>query len=177
MRIDRSPVYQSYPADRIYTQVIYRFVVPDKFVNKTLRHCHSGWQDSTCTHCHHAFKCLSITLYLCSGEIIIEDTAATKKLKKFSLYPRKQINRSSHRNSYNYIYVQYDSEQSDYKQMVSIVRLFERLARFTPSGRVRVGWHSFFLLRRLGPNIYRLPPKNIRKMRHAQTCIWNFSNP
>ena len=32
----------------------------------------------------------------------MEDTAANKKLKKFSLYPRKQINRTSHRNSYNY---------------------------------------------------------------------------
>ena len=41
MRIDRSLVYQSYPADRINTQVIYRFQVTHSFANKAWRHCHS----------------------------------------------------------------------------------------------------------------------------------------
>ena len=40
-RIDRSLVYKSYPADRINTEEIYRFLCLDNFVNKTGRHCHS----------------------------------------------------------------------------------------------------------------------------------------
>ena len=50
--IDRSLVYQSYPQDRINTQVIYRFAINSSsevytfvfylaIVNKVLRHCHS----------------------------------------------------------------------------------------------------------------------------------------
>ena len=35
MRINRSPVYKSYPVDRTNTQVTYRFYVPDNFANKT----------------------------------------------------------------------------------------------------------------------------------------------
>ena len=34
-------MYKSYPVDRINTQVIYRLAVPDNFVNKTRRQCHS----------------------------------------------------------------------------------------------------------------------------------------
>ena len=48
--IDRSLVYQSYPQDRINTQVIYRIALAKvdidvlhivTIVNKILRHCHS----------------------------------------------------------------------------------------------------------------------------------------
>ena len=34
-------VYLSYPADGFNTQVIYRLYVPDNFVSKPRRHCHS----------------------------------------------------------------------------------------------------------------------------------------
>ena len=66
--INKSLVYLSYPVDRINKGVIYRLWVPDNFINKTLRHCHSRLARQY-YHMSH-YKSLDLLDYSVSWEIV-----------------------------------------------------------------------------------------------------------
>ena len=50
-------------------------------------------------------------------------------------------------------------------------------AQQTPGGGGGGGLLYFFCIRRLGPSIYRSPPKKYQKFQAPQKNIWNFYNP